>query len=121
MRKIQHVGIAAALAAAIALACAAALDHPTPQDVEWASARWPQTTLQDLQHGRALYVEKCAGCHNLPLPEQYSPDEWEGYVAYMVAEAKITPDEQSAIQRFLASASARKRDAAATAAGHGKE
>ena len=105
--------IAAALAAAIITACAAALDHPTTQDVEYASSRWPETTLEDLEHGRALYVEKCAGCHNLPLPASYSPDEWEGYVAYMTADAKLSPDEQVAITRFLISASARARGAAA--------
>jgi hypothetical protein len=98
-----------ALTSAAVLSCSAALDHPTEPDVEWASARWPQTTLKDLQHGRALYVERCAGCHNLPLPERYSPAEWEGYVAYMVVEAKLTPGEQEAITRFLASASARRR------------
>jgi mono/diheme cytochrome c family protein len=103
--------LAFALALAAVLACSAALDHPTEQDVEWASARWPQTTIKDLQRGRALYVEKCAGCHNLPLPEKHSPAEWEGYVAYMVAEARITPEEQDAITRFLTSASARARQA----------
>jgi mono/diheme cytochrome c family protein len=101
--------IAAACAAAIIAACSAALDHPTQQDVEWASTRWPETTLQDLALGRALYVQKCAGCHNLPLPAAYSPDEWEGYVAYMTADAKLTHDEQIAITRFLIAASARAR------------
>jgi hypothetical protein len=101
--------ITLALAAAFTLGCAAALDHPTAQDAEWASSRWPQTSLADLKHGRALYVDKCAGCHNLHLPEEYAPEEWEGYVAYMVADAKLTKDEQVAIVRFLTTASARVR------------
>lgn len=98
-----------ALGCVVALGCAAALDQPTAQDAAWASRRWDPTTLEDLRKGRATYVAKCAGCHNLHLPEQYPPDEWEGYVAYMVAEAKITPAEQDLITRFLASASARAR------------
>lgn len=116
MKLHRNHWVAAALAAATITACAAALDHPTAQDVEWASSRWPDTSLQDLRHGRSLYVEKCAGCHNLPLPGAYSPDEWEGYVAYMTADAKLTPDEQLAITRFLIAASARARGVPASPA-----
>jgi hypothetical protein len=92
-----------------AAGCTAALDQPNLQDSQWASRRWGTTPLEDLRKGRAAYVEKCAGCHNLHLPEQYAPEEWEGYVAYMTADAKLTPDEQVLITRFLASASARAR------------
>lgn len=110
MRRIRtRTWIALTLAVGAAAGCAAALDHPVEQDVEWASARWPQTTMEDLRRGRALYVEKCAGCHNLPLPAAYSPQEWEDYVAYMSADAKLNPDEQQSILRFLAAASARAR------------
>jgi mono/diheme cytochrome c family protein len=92
-----------------AAGCAAALDQPTSQDAEWASRRWGQTSVADLQQGRAIYVDKCAGCHNLHVPAQYKPEEWEGYVAYMTADAKLTPDEKTLITRFLVSASARAR------------
>ena len=97
------------VAAALAAACSAALDHPTPQDAQWAAREWPGTTVEDLAQGRALYVDKCSGCHNLHLPAEYPPEEWKSYVAYMVAEAKITPEEEAAIARFLAAASARSR------------
>lgn len=108
-RRTFRIWMGLALLVGAAAGCAAALDHPTSQDAEWASARWPNTSLADLQHGRALYVEKCAGCHNLPLPAQYSPEEWEGYVEYMTADAKLTKDEQSAITRYVTAASARAR------------
>lgn len=111
MKRTRRVRWALGLATAVALAaaCSAALDHPTTQDAEWAQSNWPGTTVQDLAHGRALYVDKCSGCHNLHLPSEYAPEEWKSYVAYMVAEAKITPEEQRAIARFLAAASARSR------------
>ena len=99
-----------------AIGCAATVGHPTARDAEWASARWSSTTtLEDLQKGRAAYVQKCAGCHNLHTPEQYSPQEWEGYVAYMTEDAKLTPEEQVLITRFLTSASARLRGVEAIA------
>jgi len=111
MKCARRVRLALGLATAVALAaaCSAALDHPTAQDAEWASREWPGTTVQDLAHGRALYVDKCSGCHNLHLPAEHTPEEWKGYVAYMTADAKITPEEQRAIARYLAAASARSR------------
>jgi len=108
LRREWWLGLATA--SVVVAGCAAALVHPTAQDARWAAVRWPETTLADLQHGRALYVQKCAGCHNLHLPEEFAPEEWAGYVSYMVADAKITPEEQLVITRFLASASARTRD-----------
>lgn len=115
--KTRRVRIALGLATAVALAaaCSAALDHPTPQDAEWASREWPGTTVQDLARGRALYVDKCSGCHNLHLPGEFPPDEWKGYVAYMTADAKITSEEAETIARFLAAASARSRGMDASA------
>jgi hypothetical protein len=107
MRRIR-IGVLL-LGGVAAMGCAATLGHPTARDAQWASARWSTTTLQDLQKGRAAYVQKCAGCHNLHTAEQYSPQEWEGYVAYMTEDAQLTPEEQVLITRFLASASARLR------------
>lgn len=114
--RYSSAALAIATAIAVVLACSAALDHPTPRDAEWAQQEWPGTTVQDLAHGRALYVDKCSSCHNLHLPSEYSPEEWKGYVAYMVVEAKLTPDEQETIARYLAAASARSRGLEASAA-----
>lgn len=108
MRRARFV-LAIATAVALAAACSAALDHPTPQDAEWAQSEWPGTTVEKLAQGRALYVDKCSGCHNLHLPAEHTPEEWKGYVAYMTAEAKITSEEASTIARYLAAASARAR------------
>jgi hypothetical protein len=111
MKQTRRVRLALGFATAVALAaaCSAALDHPTPRDAEWAQRAWPGTTVEDLAQGRALYVDKCSSCHNLHLPSEYAPEEWKGYVAYMVTEAKLTPEEQTAIARYRAAASARSR------------
>jgi hypothetical protein len=112
----MRLALGFATAVALAAACSAALDHPTAQDAEWAQSDWPGTTVQDLAQGRALYVDKCSSCHNLHLPSEYAPEEWKGYVAYMVTEAKLTPEEQTAIARYLAAASARSRGLEASSA-----
>jgi len=73
-----------------------------------------RTLEERLAAGRALYVDKCSGCHNLHLPAEYTPEEWKGYVAYMTAEAKITPQEAQAISHYLAATSARNRGMASS-------
>ncbi|HKW14377.1 MAG TPA: cytochrome c [Candidatus Krumholzibacteria bacterium] len=108
-RRYSTAVLALAAAVAAVLACSAALDHPTPQDAEWAQREWPGTTVAQLAEGRALYVDKCSGCHNLHIPAEHSPEEWKGYVAYMTADAKITSEQAGSIARYLAAASARAR------------
>lgn len=108
-RTRRNVLAIVALVGAGVIGCSAALDHPTPRDAEWASREWPGTTIEDLAHGRTLYVDRCSGCHNLHLPAEHTPDEWKGYVAYMVADARLTPGEQTAITRYLVATSARTR------------
>jgi mono/diheme cytochrome c family protein len=116
-RRYSTAVLAIAAAIAAVLACSAALDHPTPQDAEWAQRQWPGTTVEELAQGRALYVDKCSGCHNLDLPAEHSPEAWEGYVAYMTADAKITSVQASTIARYLAAASARARGMQTTEGG----
>jgi hypothetical protein len=114
--RYSAAGLVFATAIAVVLACSAALDHPTPQDAEWAQREWPGTTLEELAQGRALYVDKCSGCHNLHVPAEHTPEEWKGYVAYMTADAKITPEEAKEIARYLAAVSARDRGGAGASA-----
>ena len=89
--------------------CGAVLTQPVAPDVAWASARWPGTTLDDLQGGRTLFVNHCAGCHTLPLPESRPWREWQTEVESMQQQAALSQRETSAIVRFLSSASARLR------------
>jgi mono/diheme cytochrome c family protein len=49
-------------------ACAPAIPRPNAADADWASARWPETSLASLAEGRTVYVENCGGCHVLYDP-----------------------------------------------------
>ena len=86
--------------------CASALPRPTESDLRWARVRWPEVTLDDLQHGRAIYVNKCAGCHNLHRPDDFEPERWTVVLAKMGKEAKLNPQEQRSVARYLSTASA---------------
>jgi Dihaem cytochrome c len=95
---------------AIAVGCATAVVQPTREDAIWASGLWPETTLEDLQRGRTLYVRKCAGCHNLHRPDEYSADRWRALVAEMRKEAKVSGEEEALIVKYLSAASTRLRN-----------
>jgi mono/diheme cytochrome c family protein len=71
------------------VACAASLPQPTQADAVKAATRWPGTTRVDLEQGRRLYVDKCAGCHALKAPSELPPELWESKVAEMRREHEV--------------------------------
>lgn len=91
----------AAAAALTALACAAALRHPTASDAQAVAARYPGTTAADLERGRSLYVRRCAGCHTLPLASAHSAAEWPDVIGEMAGRARLGPEERRDVERFL--------------------
>jgi mono/diheme cytochrome c family protein len=98
-RRLAALSLAAGLG--VTAACAASLRHALPQDAVLLAPRWPGTTLQDLERGRALYVRRCAGCHTLFLPGAYPPAAWPGLVDAMAAKARLRPGERDDVVRFL--------------------
>jgi hypothetical protein len=86
---------------AVAAGCAAALRHPSPRDAELLAPRWPGTTVEDLERGRALYVRRCSSCHTLVLPEAHPPAKWPGLVDAMAKKARLGPGERDDVVRFL--------------------
>lgn len=94
------------LAGAVVLAgCGASMIvHPTDAHVRWADARWPGTTLEQLQDGRSLYVHKCAGCHALRRPTQVVGRGWPRKFDEMAGKAHLTRQEYALIGRYLEAA-----------------
>lgn len=57
--------------------------------------------LDQLKQGRELYVNRCASCHQLYMPNAYSPTEWVHNLEEMQPKAKITDEEKSLIYNYL--------------------
>ncbi len=89
--------------------CATTIIQPTQEDLRWAQSHWPAVTLQDLQDGRSLYVQKCASCHHLRQPAKYEPERWPQLVAKMRPNAKIDEAQAELLVRYLSTASERLR------------
>lgn len=94
----------AALAAALALgAGCASLPRASAETAVRAQARWPGVTLAQLEQGRAVYVQRCAGCHALPLPDSRTEQQWQAVLDEMGDEAKLTSAERVLVERFILS------------------
>jgi hypothetical protein len=88
------------------VACATTqVPMPSPQQAESAAHRWPGTTQEDLVAGRAIYVEKCSGCHTLPLPESKSADAWPKVIDEMADRSKLSQEDRTRVLRYLVTVS----------------
>lgn len=70
--------------------------------MERAAQRWPDVTLEQLEAGRTLYLERCSGCHSLYAPEAFSTGQWPGVLDKMASKARLTSENRESILRYLA-------------------
>jgi hypothetical protein len=78
-----------------AYSCTSALYIPTI-GYETASA-----SLADLEDGRKAYMQYCAACHTLYLPEKYSKEEWIHWVNEMVLKVPLKEGEKEQILKYV--------------------
>lgn len=109
MRTFSFRNVAAAVATTTFVACGGVVAHPSARDASWAASKWPGTTVDDLEHGRSVFVSRCAGCHNLPRPDAKTPDEWASVVPEMAQGARLSAADQDLVLRYLSAASAHLR------------
>lgn len=81
--------------------CSGSLPDPTPDQIEWASKRWPQTDMSTLQSGKRIYTDKCSGCHGVKNPAHYTAIQWESIMVKMGKKAKLKTEEFEVISRYL--------------------
>lgn len=66
-----------------------------------ASRERPETTLEELEKGRALYLSRCAACHQPIEPEKFSAAEWPAHVVEMKERARLKAEDVDLIQLYL--------------------
>lgn len=105
MKKVLTLSFAVSLLAA----CAAELPHATEADASRVNNKFPGTNLAKLETGRSLYVERCAGCHQLRQPSSETPLAWPTLVAEMRDDhgVHLTHEEEQGIVAYLVSVSSR--------------
>jgi mono/diheme cytochrome c family protein len=104
-----------AVGAAVCLVLAACAGSPvprvSPELLQAAQRERPETTADDLERGRQLYVTSCGTCHELPAPRDYRPEAWPGWLDTMGPKAKLTYAQRADVLRYVQAVDA-PRDAA---------
>ena len=72
----------------IVFSCAPNLYRPAQEDVSIAKFRWPNSEFTDLEKGRKMYIDNCAGCHYLHYPREYKDFQWDTIVPSMQHRSK---------------------------------
>jgi mono/diheme cytochrome c family protein len=52
--------------------------------------------------GQKLYVAKCAKCHKFYDPAKYSEADWQMWMAKMSKKAKLKPQQEEDLSRYIA-------------------
>ena len=99
MRRVACVLTLLALAG-----CAVYLPEPDNRMAGGSEER-----LKDLRAGRALYVNKCSGCHSLISVDRFDDRKWEEEVGEMLRQKKIrlSPQDHDLLLLYLSTASGR--------------
>ena len=94
---------------AAGVACAPALPEPTSAHVALAQRSDPNTSLEDLQRGRTLYLRRCGTCHALRDPSAYDAGELRAQVERMekVHSVRLSDEEEADILRYLTTTGSR--------------
>ena len=56
---------------------------------------------QEVSDANALYVAKCARCHKFYNPADYDNAEWHSWMTRMSRKARLKPDQQELLSRYL--------------------
>jgi hypothetical protein len=93
--------------ALVGAGCSSAFPPPGAAEVGAVKRRDPAARVENLEHGRSLYLGKCGGCHLLIEPAQFAADAWPEKVERMQCERRVHLDAAEAryLLRYLVGAS----------------
>ncbi|MEO6612596.1 MAG: hypothetical protein ABIT05_14330 [Chitinophagaceae bacterium] len=55
----------------------------------------------DTSAGKTIFLARCARCHDLPLPDQYTAPRWEGILSSMMPKARLSKEQEVHITAYL--------------------
>ncbi len=58
-------------------------------------------SAQEAGDAASLYTAKCARCHKFYDPAGYSDDEWRSWMTRMSRKARLKPEQQELLSRYL--------------------
>ncbi len=67
----------------------------------WAGTEGGIRSSNEVAAARKLYLTKCAKCHKLYPPAQYSDHEWAKWMEKMSRKSKLKPAEKETLIRYI--------------------
>jgi len=56
---------------------------------------------KDIAKARKIYFEKCAKCHRMYEPREYSDEEWSKWINLMAKKSKLKQEQKDVLENFL--------------------
>lgn len=105
MKKITAVLVLGILVYACAPKVAVTAMQPDPVQVppKIASAEETPKVLSDLEEGKSLYENRCAKCHDLYEPKDFTAEQWKPIMVKMQIKAKIDNAQTASIYNYIVS------------------
>ena len=77
--------------------------HPTAQKSPAEEAEYAKTHYTDAQRaqGKTLFEGGCAQCHDLPVPGNYTIQQWDGILPGMFEKAKMNYDNAGLVKAYV--------------------
>jgi hypothetical protein len=58
-------------------------------------------TLQELQDGRALFINYCGSCHQFYSPDNYSASQWRSILSSMAPRTNLSTSDELLADKYL--------------------
>jgi hypothetical protein len=69
--------------------------------LESAKARWPETTEEEFEKGRQVFLEHCSSCHAYPDRAAYSEKAWPVIARRMGSKVDLPEADTERLIRFI--------------------
>lgn len=90
-----------AVAIVVCLAALGGCARRIPPSATVGDAQRANIELTDLEHGRALLIRKCGGCHRPPMPAEHTAAAWPSKLDEMSVRANLDGEQRRVIQQYL--------------------
>lgn len=55
----------------------------------------------DPERGKIIFTNRCGNCHELPKPDQYTTQRWDGILSYMIPRARLNEEQGVHVTAYL--------------------
>lgn len=69
--------------------------------VPTASDATATATLEELQQGRALYIDQCGSCHGFYNPDSFNSSQWSSIMSSMAPKTSLNGSETQLVTKYV--------------------